>query len=65
MTKRDFNLLARVLLSTKPDPKGGTIGERRVWARTVRAMAAELQSAHETFEIATFYAACQYAGEGL
>jgi hypothetical protein len=65
MTRADYEMIAAVLASVKPDVKHGTVGEKRVWASIVRGLTARLAEGHPRFDVTRFHNACGYTGEGL
>lgn len=65
MSRADFEVVAMAMAEHRPDPKHGTVGEKRVWALTVRSLAAKLEAAYPSFNKDLFYKACGYTGEGL
>lgn len=58
-------LIAQVLKRARPDVKGGTIGERRVWSEITRELANLLGAQDPAFDRAAFWAEADYNGEGL
>lgn len=60
MTKKDFELIARVLSATRPDPSES--GDAwHAWANTAKAFAAELAKVNPRFDESRFLRAARHS----
>ena len=62
MTRKDYELIARSLRSTKPDELSTTV-EQVLWRRTCRVFAGDLQADNPNFNCKLFLRACGIEGD--
>lgn len=59
MTRSDYVAISAVLRAQRPDPKTGTVSEKRIWESVVHGLADLMEKDNEKFERARFIDSCE------